>query len=142
MKLLGGCGRPATSQHPPPHTGTERLWGFLSAVSLQGEGREVLQKGNAFEEGGPESAQPWLPCCRWVSPGGSQPSTPAWQKWSWTGAKVLWDPSLQLWSGLCPSCLLRSDCPMLGLAESFGTERFLPLGESLSLNEKYFDENT
>lgn len=30
---------------------------------------------------------------------------------------------------------------MLGLAKNFGTERFLPLGEGLSLNKKYFHEN-
>lgn len=34
-----------------------------------------------------------------------------------------------------------SDFPMLGLVEKFGTGTFLPLGEGLSLNEKYFDEN-
>lgn len=34
-----------------------------------------------------------------------------------------------------------SDFPILGLVENFGIERFLPLGEGLSLNEKHFAEN-
>lgn len=124
------------------HTRAEPLIGGFCLLSApEGKGREVLQNASASEEGDPGTRAAHAP--GWVTPWGSQPTAPVRQQRSRTGAGVLWEPSLQRRSGLCPpvGCLFVSDCPVLGLVENFGTERSLPLPEGLSLNEKYLEAN-
>lgn len=123
------------------HTRAEPpIRGFCLLSAPEGKGREVLQKARALEEGDPGTRAAHAP--GWGDSLGTAAhrSCAAAVELRWRCGAV-GPPSPAPAQALPTRCLFLSDGPVLGLAENFGTERSLPLGEGLSLNEKYFDAN-